>query len=246
MLSSGATNKPGIYFPFGHCGFRVDHAIRVYSSPDLVNWTSEGEILPASDRPEGIYFRPKVKYNARTKEFVLWVNYLAPAHAPLFAYRHARLLVATSKQPTHGFRIVTQKANLSVDGAGDFDIFVDNDGKAYVAYDAWMNDHTVLIEQLTEDYTDSLGAMARSEPLSPKNNEAPILFRRGETYFLMYGHVCCFCKEGTNAHVKIATSPLGPWNDTCREVFDGAALKARFWDVSTKTILSSTVVSVTN
>ena len=30
----------------------------------------------------------------------------------------------------------------------------------------------------------------------------------------MYGHTCCFCKQGAGAHVQVATNPLGPWTDT--------------------------------
>ena len=32
---------PGIYKPFwsGSCGFRTDHALRVYTSPNLLDWT---------------------------------------------------------------------------------------------------------------------------------------------------------------------------------------------------------------
>jgi hypothetical protein len=51
---------PGIYKPFGSCGFRTDHVLNVYSSADLVNWTLEGDGLPFNQRPLGIYFRPKV------------------------------------------------------------------------------------------------------------------------------------------------------------------------------------------
>ena len=31
------------------------------------------------------------------------------------------------------------------------------DNQAYLAYDAWGNDHAIIIERLTEDYTDSMG-----------------------------------------------------------------------------------------
>ena len=37
---------PGIYKPMGACGFRLDHAINVFSSPDLSNWTFQGDALP--------------------------------------------------------------------------------------------------------------------------------------------------------------------------------------------------------
>lgn len=67
---------PGIYRPFGACGFRTDHAVNVYSSADLVLWKFEGEALPFRSRPLGIYFRPKVVYNQQTHEYVLWVNLL--------------------------------------------------------------------------------------------------------------------------------------------------------------------------
>ena len=35
------------------------------------------------------------------------------------------------------------------------------DSRAYLAYDAWGNDHAILIERLTEDYTDSMGVQGR-------------------------------------------------------------------------------------
>ena len=52
-------NCPGIYFEFGHCGFRTDHAVNLYTSPDLENWTFIGDIFPKGARPDGIYFRYK-------------------------------------------------------------------------------------------------------------------------------------------------------------------------------------------
>ena len=58
-------------------GFRPDHNISVWSSPDLVTWSlKEREALKIKDRPLGIYFRPKVVYNPRTRLYVLWVNYM--------------------------------------------------------------------------------------------------------------------------------------------------------------------------
>ena len=52
-------NCPGIYFEFGHCGFRTDHAVNLYTSPDLENWTFIRDIFPKGARPDGIYFRYK-------------------------------------------------------------------------------------------------------------------------------------------------------------------------------------------
>ena len=54
---------PGIYTKFGGCGFREDHSLNVFTSPDLVHWTFHGDAFVT--RPKGIYFRPKVVYNAK-------------------------------------------------------------------------------------------------------------------------------------------------------------------------------------
>ena len=83
---------PGVWAPFGNCGFREDHGLHVYSSADLVNWRFEADALPFASRPRGIYFRPKVVRNPRDGTFVLWINYLPaigstyPLNTPLASY----------------------------------------------------------------------------------------------------------------------------------------------------------------
>ena len=112
---------PGIYKPFGACGFRTDHALNVYSSPDLVNWTFAGDALSLESRPTGIYFRPKVVYNERTGEYVLWINLLYQSsveQTPLDAYPNATYLVATSASPTGPFAVVNASVFLQASGAG--------------------------------------------------------------------------------------------------------------------------------
>ena len=92
-----------------------------------------------------------------------------------------RLVVATSKVPQGPFVIVNDRANLEVSGAGDFTIMIDpqsSNATAYIAYDAWGNNHALVIEELTPDYHDALGALASTGSISPVNNEAPLLFER--------------------------------------------------------------------
>ena len=207
---------PGIYDAFGQCGFRTDHALRVYSSPDLASWTLESEnALPDESRPYGIYFRPKVVYNKATDKYVLWINHLPDAATPLAAYHDTRYVVGMSDSKAGPFTVVREKAALSQSAPGDADILVTEDGKkAYIAYNGWYNDHTILVEELTDTFMDSRGAELASMPISPAKNEAPQMFYRNGWYYIMYGHTCCFCKEGAGAHVKVARNPLGPWIDT--------------------------------
>ena len=138
-------------------------------------------------------------YNEKTKKYVLWINHLAPALTPLISYPDARLMVATSNTPDGIFELVNEKAHIEISGGGDFNLMIDpNDSEltAYLAYDAWGNNHAIVIEQLTADYLDSLGAAASSGQITPSGNEAPILFERKGIYYLMYGPLCCFCHQG--------------------------------------------------
>jgi hypothetical protein len=208
----------GIYQKFGGCGFREDHAVNVYSSPDLVNWTFRGNALPVSARPGGIYFRPKVLFNERTGQYVLWVNFLrhgSDDETPLRAYPNATYLVATSGSPIGPFRVVREKASVAWSGAGDITLFIDSADQnrtAYVAYDAWSNGHRISIEKLTDDYTDSVGSSSSGGELTPSGQEAPIVFWRNSVWYLLYGATCCFCVEGSGSVVLTAPHPLGPWN----------------------------------
>ncbi len=38
------------------------------------------------------------------------------------------------------------------------------------------------------------------------------MFRRGPTYYALFGHCCCFCYQGSGIIVHTASSPLGPWD----------------------------------
>jgi sucrose-6-phosphate hydrolase SacC (GH32 family) len=77
--------------------------VNLYTSPDLENWTYVSDIYPMDNRQTGIYFRPKVIYNEKNMEYVLWINYLAPAWSPLASYPKSMLTVATSKTPQGPF-----------------------------------------------------------------------------------------------------------------------------------------------
>lgn len=215
---------PGVFQASGEgCGFRNDHILHVYSSADLVQWTYEGDALPIASRPKGIYFRPKVIFDARSSEYVLWINYLRqegtswPYNTPVRSYQHnISAVVGKSSSPVGPFRIVNLWAKLQVDFVGDFALLVDphDPSSAYIAYDAWNNGHRVRIEKLSDDWTESAAlsnATLSTGDLSEADVEAPILFERNGWYYLLYGSTCCFCAEGGGAIVQVAPHPLGPW-----------------------------------
>lgn len=205
---------PGIYRPYGGCGFRVDHALRVYSSPDLQSWTLVAEdALPYDSRPYGIYFRPKVIYNPTSKRYLLWINHLANASIPLVAYPEATYIVASARTPDGPFEVINNRVNLAHTGAGDFDLLVTTDPqngvRAFVSYDSWETDHVITVEQLNGEFTDSLGLAASAGLFSPPNVEAPILFQRGGecTILCLVTHVA----SAKRAVARICGHPETPW-----------------------------------
>jgi len=164
-----------------HCGFREDHNITIFSSPDMSSgsWKWEGYALDYRDRPVGIVFRSHLVYNPNTKEYVLWWNY-ASSYA-----------VATSSSPTGPFKLRNGIVNVTRAQGGDFDIFVDYSHKPADAYIVYSAQYWMSIEQLTDDFLYSTGKNAscgpNNSPLFPEYFvEAPVFFSKGITSSMSY------------------------------------------------------------
>mmetsp|Transcript_44120 Transcript_44120/g.103677 ORF Transcript_44120/g.103677 Transcript_44120/m.103677 type:complete len:309 (-) Transcript_44120:67-993(-) len=189
------------------CGFRTNHSIGVWSSPDLASgtWTYVSDALPVEHRPEGIYYRPRVIYNKANATFVLWVN-LVPDGSQFGASRY---VVATSKKPTGPFSVVRNGVAMPHTSPGDFALFVDDDEMAYIMYTSVNEGHNMSIVKLEPNYLD---ASAETSPFFGATFvEAPVLFKRQGTYYAFFGHCCCFCVEGSGVGVYTASTPLGPY-----------------------------------
>jgi len=128
---------------------------------------------------------------------------------------HSLYAVATSESPVGPFKLRVNAVNVTRGdgGGGDFDLFVDDDGAGYVVYSSlyWMS-----VEKLTPDFLYSTGQNAscgpKGSPLFPEYFvEAPVFFKRNSIYYILFGHCCCFCEQGSGVIVHTATSPLGVW-----------------------------------
>jgi hypothetical protein len=105
---------------------------------------------------------------------------------------------------------------LTVSNLGNFVLLVDDDSEkipsAYIAYDILSNLDRLQIEQITPDFTATLGKVAATGPLLAQHNEASILFKRHGYYYFLFGECCCFCAGGDNFRVFVSTHALGPFN----------------------------------
>jgi hypothetical protein len=158
-------------------------------------------------------FSPLVLFDPRRNRYVLWVNALNGQ----VNYR-----VLTSMSPTGPFTDVKVPSIDLPEAGGDYDIFVDRDGTGWLAETVRGS---IVIQQLSSDYTDGVGASVPAVPATfpaPPDlwcvgqtfcglREAPSLFRRDDFYYLVVSDPACpYCQGGTSYYM--AKRPVGPWN----------------------------------
>ena len=192
----------------GACGFQTDHNVSLYTSADLVTWKNEGVVFSAMGLlpPQSVLFAPKTVWNAKTQMWVMFFNYITGSFSNSFYG------VAQSPTPTGPFAIVNHDVALRYQDNGDENLFVDDDATAYLIYTTLSAGHAMSIERLSENYTTSLGASASSGLFGDTGVEAPMMFKRGSTYYAVFGSCCCYCGAGSQVSVYTAQQPLGPYS----------------------------------
>lgn len=214
----------GLYYLYGtsyDCGYQWGVAgtafcgFKAYSSPDLVHWSDRGYLFDAatatwqarcSGSTYGCY-RPHVLYHAASRTYVLWINvYDNSVGFRVFTSAHPAGPFAETAVPALAVNNGAPAAGLN---NGDHDTFLDEDGRAYIAYTDWRTGGGIVIERLDSTYRSGSGAHVRG--VTPGATEAPSLFRRESAYYLAYSDPNCgYCATGTS--YRTASSPLGPWS----------------------------------
>eukprot|EP00035_Acanthoeca_spectabilis_P010325 m.182837 g.182837 ORF g.182837 m.182837 type:complete len:289 (+) comp14984_c0_seq5:392-1258(+) len=193
------------------CGGRLDHNISLYTSPNLTSgsWSYAGDLLPMASRPEGVYYRPKVVYSAATKLYVLWANWLPPSRD----FMQSQYLSATSPTPAGPFTVQVRNITMAHTAGGDFSLFVDSDGGGYVVYTSLSAGHAESIAPLTPDYLNSVPA--KNTGFLPGTTggcyEAPAMFKRETTYWVLLGPCSCFGSGGSETYIYNSSAALGPY-----------------------------------
>ena len=180
-------------------GFGTTNRFVVYSSPDLMRWTLHGDLVKGLRH--GVHYRPYVKYNAKTRKYVLWYNW----YPTLWNGQYA---VAVSDMPQGPFTIHEPNVKVKEPKPGDLGLFVDDDGSGYLIYTSIGRNHGISIEKLADDY---LSSTRENSGILAQGCEACALFRRNKTYYALFDGCCCFCAQGSGARVYTAKSPLGPY-----------------------------------
>ena len=171
----GAPNCPGKQ--------RVDFiGISCYSSENLSSWHYEGLVLQAVEsesdhilNPKNVVERPKVIYNKKTGQFVLWMHVDTPN------YVYGGVGVAVSNSPTGPFEFLYSTQPNKQDSR-DMTIFVDQDDTAYLVHSSNWN-KTMNISRLTDDYLKTDGFFV--SVLVDQEREAPAVFYKNDKYYMI-------------------------------------------------------------
>lgn len=127
--------------------------VRCYASKDLYNWEDLGLIIkPDTEHEESslcpttcMLDRPHIIYNQKTKTYVCWLKIM---HSD----GRQTETVLTAEHFLGPYTIVKEDLRPLGMDAGDFDLAVAEDGKAYYYFEK-VHSETICVE-LNEDYTD--------------------------------------------------------------------------------------------
>ena len=159
--------------------------VRAYSSTDLYNWKDEGLIIPPDENdptsplhPTAQLDRPHIIYNKRTKKFVCWIKVMKPDQTQAST-------VLTADNILGPYTIVTKDLYPLNMSAGDFDLVVAPDGKAYYYFER-VHSETICAD-LTDDYTNVTGYYSShfQHPYPPYVREATAHFLRDYKHYLV-------------------------------------------------------------
>ena len=180
--------------------------VSCYSSTDLVQWHSRGVAL-ASDRvnpghdlhTSKVIERPKVIYNALTRQYVMWM------HVDSETYAYSRAGVAVSDHVEGPYRYVGSfRPNGNM--ARDLTVFKDDDEKAYLVYSS-ENNETLHICLLSDDFLSPSENFIRILP--KEKREAPAVFKHLGKYYLITSG--CSGWSPNPSLYSSADSMLGEW-----------------------------------
>ncbi|HET6743211.1 MAG TPA: glycoside hydrolase family 43 protein [Kribbella sp.] len=191
--------------------------------------------------------RPKVIYNKATRKWVMWVHSDGPSSPTGTSnYARAEAGVAIADSPKGPFRWIDSYrldhvpsdsvpwcgSGSSFDPAGgmarDMNLFVDDDGTAYIIYSSEEN-RTMYISKLNRSYTylsaspdNAVQGKDFTRTLVCNQREAPAMFKSEGTYYLLTSGATGW--DPNPAHYATSQNILGQFTDRGAPITgDGAA-----------------------
>lgn len=232
----GQALQPLPYAPNGQGGQVTKKGVVMYSSEDLLNWQYEGVILAVSEDPESPLFapmrfeRPKIIYNDRTKQYVLWCHYVCCPGDHGSAPGTAEAGIAVSEQvngPYHWLGTCRPGGDALV---RDCTLYQTEDGTAYFLYDRDdmpnLGDRCLYAAELTADYLACTDRIFRID--AAQWREAPaIVFHDGKYHIITSGLTGWTPNQARGFRADCLTGPWQTVGDPCRRDPGGTTYNAQ-------------------
>ncbi|MFB8376271.1 AbfB domain-containing protein [Paenibacillus taichungensis] len=237
QANSGNILKVGsTYYWYGeHAVSGKFDSVNVYTSTDLKNWTFSNAILTkdsATELASSKIERPKVIYNAATKQYVLWAHYENGTD-----YNLGRVAVATSSTPNGKFTYEGSFRPLDYESR-DMTVFVDTDGTGYLITASRKNggaNDTMAIFKMNASYTDVESFVGWQ--FENAYREAPAVVKKGNRYYLFTSQAAgWYPNQGAYA---TASSMTGTWS-ALTPYGNPSAFGSQIHDIATITGSSTT------
>ncbi len=218
----------------GRGGQTTVEGVVMYSSVDLYHWRYERVVLACSEDPDSLCFgpmrfeRPKIVFNRKTGQYVLWCHYVKYPGDHGEQPGTAEAAVAVCDKVNGEYRLL--KVCRPVDDRGlvrDSTVFQDIDGTAYFLYDRQVGqDRCLYIVKLTDDYLGFSGEYTRIEAAYWR--EAPCLVLYDGYYYMITSGLSGWAP---NQAVYFRTGDLmGEWEnmgDPCEDDLCGTTYGAQ-------------------
>ncbi|MFS0859984.1 AbfB domain-containing protein [Paenibacillus taichungensis] len=237
QANSGNILKVGsTYYWYGeHAVSGKFDSVNVYTSTDLKNWTFSNAILTkdsATELASSKIERPKVIYNAATKQYVLWAHYENGTD-----YNLGRVAVATSSTPNGKFTYEGSFRPLDYESR-DMTVFVDTDGTGYLITASRKNggaNDTMAIFKMNTSYTGVESFVGWQ--FENAYREAPAVVKKGNRYYLFTSQAAgWYPNQGAYA---TASSMTGTWS-ALTPYGNPSAFGSQIHDIATITGSNST------
>lgn len=204
----------------GRGGQSTTTGVVMYESEDLLNWKYEGVILACTDDPDSQlrapmrFERPKIVYNEKTKQYVLWCHYVKYPGDHEFEDGTGDAGVAVCDKVNGLYQWLGYSRPVDQDGmVRDCTIYKDLDGTAYFVYDRQhmveQENRCLYIVKLSDDYL-SFTSEYRRIDVAYRREAAAIVFHDGYYYMLTSGLTSWRFNQAKYFRAK---ELMGPWED---------------------------------
>ncbi|MFH5810599.1 family 43 glycosylhydrolase [Companilactobacillus sp. FL22-1] len=189
------------------------NGVNCYSSRDFTNWKFENTILKSSDDPDNplhptrIMDRPHIIFNEATQTYVMWMKLVGTKEEP-HNWNYQYMGIATAKHITDDFKLVNKIVPLGM-SSGDFDLFVDDNQKAYLIFGKVHTE--IIVADLTKDYLNVTGDFTSHLHFigPPIAREAPAVFKVKDKYYLFTSGTTGYYPNPTL--LAVSDNIHGPW-----------------------------------